>query len=109
MKYIRKIIFVLLLWIAFSLGCFLAPFLALVLPFYHKNIYTKNFIKAADRMTAAMLGFSGQLLLSTEVLNYNKLRWLHLILNELEPNHCEDSAFGEGAYCRISDKKMGIK
>ena len=60
-------------------------------------------------MTATMLGFSGRLLLSTELINDKKHTWIYNILNDIEPNHCEESAFGEGAYCRISDKKMGIK
>lgn len=54
-----------------------------------------------------MLGFSGRVTLSTECIH--AMRWMKNILNEIENNHCEESAFTEGAYCRIKDKKLGIK
>lgn len=67
----------------------------------------KHFIMSVDRMCAAMLGFSGRVTLSTECIH--AMRWMKNILNEIENNHCEESAFTEGAYCRIKDKKLGIK
>jgi hypothetical protein len=64
-------------------------------------------VLAADRMCAAMLGYSGRVTLSTECIH--SANWLYLILNEIEDNHCEDSAFIEGAYCRLSDHQLGDK
>lgn len=107
MKNIKILLFLLILWMMFTIGCITAPLFALIYPFIKHKRYSKNYILAADRMCAAMLGFSGRVTLSTECID--KMRWLYKILNIIEQNHCEDSAITEHAYCRLSDKKIGHK
>lgn len=62
---------------------------------------------AADRLIAAILGFSGKLMLSTELSYNNRLSWMRRGLDEIEPGHCTNSAYSEGAYCRLKDHTMG--
>jgi len=106
-KPLRKVTWIICLWFIFTVGCFFAPLLAIVIPFFKRHTYIYNFVLAADRMCAALLGFSGRLTLSTEVTH--EMRWVYKMLNEIEENHCEESAYNEGAYCRISDRKLGHK
>jgi len=96
-----------LLWVLFSLCCFAAPFLALFFRWYPKGSYPRRFVRAADKLIAAMLGFSGRFTLSAELADHSEYQWLRDILNTVEPNHCELEAFSEGAYCRISDHQRG--
>jgi hypothetical protein len=98
-----------LLWFIFAIGCFIAPFMAILLPIFKHNTYIRHFVMSADRMCAAMLGFSGRVTLSTECNHAMRYFWLHNVLNDIEENHCEDSAYGEGAYCRLSDRQLGDK
>lgn len=114
LKYLRRFTWVVFLWFMFSVGCFCAPFIAMVIPFTHDIKYLQRFIRAADRLCAAMLGFSGRQMLSTELTHDTRLAWMYNLLNEIEPGHCEESAYEEGAYCRLSDKpesyrKLGCK
>jgi len=67
----------------------------------------KNFIKSADRMCAALLGFSGRQMLSTELIYQKRMLWMKNILDEIEPQHCENSAIDEGAYSRLKDRSTG--
>jgi len=97
------------LWVLFSLCCFIAPFVAIGFVFYPKHSYMRRFVKAADRTVAAVLGFSGRFMLSTEVAFAPKWKWLHDVLNAIQHQHCEIEAFEEGAYCRLSDKGLGTK
>lgn len=99
------------LFAAFTIGCWLAPFfaLALLMPSVRKHEYIMNFVKAADRMMAALLGFSGRFMLSTECAHAPCLLKLRNVLDWLEANHCVDSMVNEGAYCRLSDRKIGYK
>lgn len=113
---IRKLIWVVFLWLMFSGGCLCAPFIAIAIafPFTRKLKYMQRFIRAADRLCAAMLGFSGRQMLSTELTHDTRLAWMHDLLEEIQPGHCEQSAYEEGAYCRLSDKpdsyhKLGCK
>lgn len=106
-KITRRALWVFLLWFIFSVGCLAAPFLALTIPFTKKLSYIQVFVRAADRLCAAMLGFSGRLLLSTELSHAPQFRWIHDALEEIDPQHCERSAYSEGAYCRLSDHKLG--
>jgi len=69
----------------------------------------QNFIKAVDRMDAALLGFSGRQMLSTELIYETRLIWIRKALDEVEPNHCAESAYDEGAYCRLKDHTPGSK
>lgn len=98
---------VLFLWVLFSLCCLVAPFVAMFFWAYPRHSYMRRFVKSADRMIAALLGFSGRHTLSTECAHSNDYQWLRNILNTVEENHCEREAFEEGAYCRISDKQRG--
>lgn len=104
----RKYLWILFLWIMFTFGCFLAPFLAMMIPFTRRE-YIVRFVKAADRMLAAMLNYSGRNMLSTELAHDTSFKWMHDMLNEIDENHCEESAYAEGAYCRLSDRRLGIR
>jgi hypothetical protein len=106
-----KAVIALLLFGAFTIGCWLAPLfvLALLFPSIRKIEYIMNFVKAADRMLAAVLGYSGRFMLSTECAHAPCLAKLRDVLDWLEENHCAKSAYGEGAYCRLSDHKIGHK
>ena len=97
------------LWILFSICCFIAPFVGMFFWAYPKHSYMRRFVKAADRMIAALLGFSGRHTLSVEVAYARDYQWLHDTLNAVEAGHCENEAFEEGAYCRISDHQRGDK
>ena len=110
-RHTRIAIWVIFLWLLFTIGCFLAPFLAIVifLPRVRSSIYFHRFVRSADRLCASMLGFSGRHMLSTELTYCQNLRWMHRMLNEIEDRHCEESAFEEGAYCRLSDRRIGNK
>lgn len=109
-KHWRKYLWVFFLWFIFAIGCFIAPFLAFAIPFaYKKSDYIRRFIRAADRLCAAMLGYSGRQMLSTEVAHDKRFKWMYDMLNEIEPNHCEESNYEEGAYCRLKDRTIGYK
>ena len=69
----------------------------------------KNFILSADRMMAAMFGFSGRVALSTELVFTTRLQWMRAMLDYIEPAHCENSVYSEGPYCRLSDKQLRNK
>ena len=109
MKALRKFWFIFVLWLMFSFGCFCVPFLAIVYPWFKHRGYMQNVVKAADRMCAALLGFSGRQMLSTELIYETRLMWMRKELDNIEKNHCEESAYEEGAYCRLKDHKSGSK
>lgn len=69
----------------------------------------QRFVRAADRLCASMLGFSGRHMLSTELTYCQQYGWMRRILDEIQDRHCEESAFEEGAYCRLSDRKIGTR
>jgi hypothetical protein len=107
---IKKYALILLLWLTFCVGCALAPVAFLVLPLFPKRKrYLWNVLCAADRLMAAMFGFSGHHMLSTECAHATEYTWLRDLLNMIEPNHCAESAYNEGAYCRLSDRTIGRK
>lgn len=103
----KRYVLVVLLWMLFSCCCFAAPFLAMFFRWYPKGSYVRRFVRAADRLIAAMLGYSGRFTLSAELADHSSHQWLRDILNLVEPNHCEIEAMEEGAYCRISDHQRG--
>ena len=105
----KRVSIVVCLWVLFSLSCFVAPFVAIGFVFYPRHTYMRRFVKAADRMVAALLGFSGRFMLSTEVAFADQWKWLHDALNMIQQEHCEIEVFEEGAYCRIRDRELGIK
>lgn len=105
----KRILLIIVLWSAFTIGCLVAPFVAILFLVFKHNHYLGNFARAADRMDAAILGFSGRHMLSTE-LNYSEhLKWMRNFLEIIEPNHCVESAYEEGAYCSLKDRKLGRK
>ena len=95
-----------ILWLIFTFGCYIAPILAIaiVLPWTRNMGYMQRFIRAVDRLCAAMLGFSGRQMISTELVHAERLLWMRDWLETINPHHCEESAYEEGAYCRLSDK-----
>ena len=103
----KKYSLVFVLWILFSLCCFAAPFAAIFFPLYRRRSYMRRFVKTADRMLAALLGFSGRVTLSVELASSDRYTWVRDILNMVEHKHCENEAFEEGAYCRIKDHEIG--
>lgn len=105
----KRVIFVIILWIFFTIGCLVTPLLALFFSFVPKNHYLRRVVKAADRMMAAILGYSGKFTLSVECGTEPNLMWLHDMLNVIQKNHCENEVFEEHAYCSIKHKKLGDK
>ena len=105
---LKKYGWLIALWFLFSAGCLVAPFLALSLPFAKHRPYLRRLLHAADRLCAALLGFSGRHLLSTELGASTRMPWLREALNSIETKHCEESVYAEGAYCRLSDHELGI-
>lgn len=106
----KRLLWLVGLWVVFSVGCFVAPVLGAVFWLMPRDGYSRRFVKAADRMLAAILGFSGRHTLSAEVAAHPDWKWMHDILNEVQPNHCEEQAFEEHLYCRLSDhKELGDK
>lgn len=108
-RMIQKIIFATILWFIFSAGCVVAPIMSIVLLFKWKDIYVRNFVLAADRMLASLLGFSGHCALSAELVYCARFKWMRNMLDSIDENHCEISAYTEGAYCRLSDRRIGSK
>lgn len=109
MKDIRRLVFTLTLWLMFTFGCFCAPFMVIGYTYFKQKGYMQNVIKAADRLCAALLGFTGRQMLSTELIHETRLIWMKKALDEIEPGHCEESAIEEGAYCRLKDHRTGYK
>jgi hypothetical protein len=108
-KYIRLFrvgFWAVLLWLIFTFGCYLAPIIAIAIffPGTRKFKYIQRFVRAADRLCAAMLGFSGRQMISTELIHATHLEWMRNILDDIAHRHCEESAYEEGAYCRLSEK-----
>ena len=111
---LRKALFALTLWGCFAFGCFVAPFVAILLifPVVWKIDYFRNFVKAADRLCAAQLGYSGRVMLSTELVYSTRLQWMRKALDEIDQNgdkHCIESAWTEGPYSRLSDRQIRAK
>ena len=102
----RRYFWVFVLWLIFSFGCFCAPFIAIAIAFpFTRNLhYMQRFIRAADRLCGAMLGFSGRQMISTELTHASRLMWMREVIDIIDPHHCEESAYEEGAYCRLSDR-----
>lgn len=111
MRCARKIGFALILWVCFTAGCLIAPIVAILLliPAVWKTDYIRNFVKAADRLCAAELGFSGRVMLSTELVYSSRLQWMRKGLDECEPDHCLKSVYVESPYCRLSDNQIRCK
>lgn len=109
LRHSRRYLWILFLWLMFTIGCFLAPFIAILIPFLKNVDYIQRFVRAADRLCAAMLGYDGKHMLSTELAHSSRLKWMYRVLNYIQPNHCEESAYEEGAYCRISDRRIGSR
>lgn len=108
-KHIRRFLWALTLWMYFSVGCFLAPALAILYFFVPSSPYMERYLKAADRMCAAMLGFSGRNMLSSECAHDARYQWMRRALDEIEDNHCMESAYEEGMYCSIRDHTLRSK
>lgn len=104
-----KVFWWITLWIMFSFGCLCAPFIALLIPFRIHSQYLHTILKASDRLVAAELGFSGLLLLSTELAYTDKYKFLRSGIAIIDEQHCADSAYTEGAYCRLKDHSIRVK
>lgn len=71
--------------------------------------YCFNVLCAIDRTIAALCGFSGRHLLSTELCHTEKYKFIRRMLDKRWPDHCRKAAFHEAAYCRLSDRQLGHK
>lgn len=100
-----RLFYAVILWMYFTMGCLLAPLIAILSFICPHNRYMRNFAWSADKLCAAMLGYTGNHMLSTELAYANKPSWIASFLNVIEPGHCEASAIKEAAYCRLSDRK----
>jgi len=111
MRHLRKALFAITLWVCFAFGCLIAPLVAilLVIPAVWKIDYFRNYVKAADRLCAAELGYSGRVMLSTELVYSTRLQWMRKALDECETDHCVNSAHLESPYCRLSDRQLRAK
>lgn len=105
----KRYVFIVFLWILFTFGCLLAPILVIGFFLFPRNFYLKTVVLAADRMIAAILGYSGKFTASVESASEPKLKWLHDMLNVIEKDHCEKEVLKEHAYCSIKHKKLGDK
>lgn len=105
----KRTALIFILWIAFTAGCLVAPFVAIAFLFFKHNHYLGNFARAADRMDAAILGFSGRHMLSTELNYSDRLKWIKKCLYIIDKKHCEEAAYDEGVYCRLTDRTLGKK
>ncbi len=107
---LRRWFIVALLYCIFTAGCLVTPFLVLAFPFSGRESYVRRVVRAADRLIAAMLGFSGRYTLSAEV-TFSRQRYhrkLHDALNEVVPNHCEHEVYEEGVYCKLYDHEKRL-
>lgn len=94
----KRLAFVLLLWLPFSIGCLAAIFTSLFAILVEENAYGKDVLRAMDKLLASVLGFSGHFTLSAEcwiatTAPWNQLRWL---LDKIQSGHCEGAAKNEG-------------
>jgi len=105
----RRALFLLCLWLLFSACCLAAPVCALAFPWAGKGGYLRRLVRAGDKVVAALLGFSGRFTLSAELAHSPRLRWIHAMLNDIQPDHCELEIFDEGIYCKLSDHDWGDK
>ena len=112
----RKYGIVFILWLLFSIGAVVAglltPLLALFYPFCKKDGQLAKMVEASDRQIACFyFGGSGRWTLSVECAHEkrNRHRAIKAAIDEIDPNHCTDSMNSEGAYCRITDRKWGVK
>lgn len=87
----------------------MSPFIALAYLVFPRNRYLGNWARAADRMDAAILGFSGRHMLSTELNYSHRLVWIRKVLDIIDKKHCEECAYDEGAYCSLKDRSLGKK
>lgn len=111
MRTIGKCLRIIGLFVLFTIGCWMAPILTLFFRFATPNSYWRRFVYAADKMMAAMFGFSGRFTLSAECAYAERktFKILHDMLNDIQPEHCEKAALHESMYCRISDHTFGDK
>ena len=105
----KRYLFIVILWVLFTAGCLIAPILAIFFFLYPKNSYLNRVVKSADRMMAAILGYSGKFTASVESATEPDLVWLRDMLDTIKEKHCENEVFSEGAYCSIKTKKLGDK
>jgi hypothetical protein len=105
----RRYLFVVILWVLFALGCVLAPVLAIFYALLPQNHYLRRVVKAADRLIAAILGYSGKFTASVESATEPRLEWLRYMLDEIEEDHCKKEAIAEHAYCSIIHRNLGDK
>lgn len=91
-----KVLVLLMFWTAFSLAAIAAvPVSLIVLPWYGVVPYSKNIIRAMDKVLAALLGFSGFKTLSAECGAAESCRLCSLVcrfLDVFQPGHCQEAA-----------------
>ena len=109
-RHAKRSVWATALWLYFFIGCQCAPWLAILHFLGISNAYTFRFIKAADRMAAAQLGFSGRNMLSSECAHDPRYMWMQKALDEIaQEDHCLQSMYDEGTYCSIRDRTLRSK
>lgn len=94
----KRLAFVLILWLPFSIGCLLAIVTSLAAIALEENEYGKNVLRAMDKVLAATVGFSGYFTLSAECGVAQTQPWIQLrwLLDKIQAGHCRGSAKNEG-------------
>lgn len=98
MNLLQKLAIFLVLWIPFSIGAILSVPCSLFALVFDENSYGKDILRASDKLTAAVLGFSGFYTLSAECGAATTQPWIGLrwLLDKIQIGHCEGAAKNEG-------------
>lgn len=97
MKLWARILVVLLLWLPFSVACLVAVPVALFAVLANEVEYAKSVLRAMDRLTAAVLGYSGDYTVSAEC-SRSECRVCAVIcwvFDWFEKDHCNKAARSE--------------
>lgn len=111
----RRALFAICLVLFFQFGLACAAVLVFVLLWSGawRSPYMRNFYKSCSRLCAAMFGFSGRMMLSTEVYFDGRFQWLRKMLDAIDSSggvgHCLKSVYAENPYSRISDHQLRAK
>lgn len=93
-----KLVFIMLLWLPFSLGSEASIVVSLWAILFDQQVYGKNVLRAMDKTLAAVCGFSGYYTLSAECGVSTAKPWVLLrkALDLLQKDHCIGAAKHEG-------------
>lgn len=94
----KKLAVILVLWMPFSIGAILSVPVSLFAIAFGTYDYAKNVLRAMDKLTAAVFGFSGYYSLSAECgkSECKLCNLLCALLDRIEKGHCSGAAKKEG-------------